>query len=404
MRHRKLRLVMGRIAAIGIVLSAAVVGEQSLKGEDNQWSMYGFDAENTFSNVEEDQLRPPLKLAWRKALDTSLDSITVAHEKVLTSGMGKTNANLVTCFDSKNGTAIWSFELPGGGRGAMGVSPVIFDGKVLFGGQSDDGLYALDLESGKLAWQISGMKFGMYSNSPKVSHGDLIINANGGPVARIDPSSGDMKWKSGVVGRQGTIAISEDLIFITRIVPNAQPIIALASETGELRWTGPMNCASCVTVGGNLVYVTGWDDENRKVNRLVALHTENGEIAWETQFNDDLRYARMTLLDGVLFVSSGSQDESSSLCAVDPSTGAILKRRAGFSRVGRLVSANGFVYVGMYRQGLHAIDPETLKTVWQAPVANCRDCVIANGKLFVSSGHALLCLTNEDEVERSQAP
>ncbi len=395
--HLGLRSVLVRVLAMGLVLFAISL-ESAARAEDNHWGMFGFDSENTFSNAEEDQLRPPLKLAWRRESKTSLDSVTVASGKVLVSGTGRVSANVVTCFDSNDGAVLWSFELPGGGRGAMAVSPAIHDGKVMFGGQSDDGLYALDLESGQLIWQIEGMKRGMFSNSPKLNRDSLIINANGGPIAKIDTSNGDMTWRSDVVGRQGTLAISNDLVFVTRIVPNAQPIIALDWATGDLRWTAPLNCASCVTVGGDLVFATGWDDENLKVNRLVALHAKDGKIAWDTQFEVDLNYSRMTLLDGVLFVSSGSREEPSTLYAVDPNTGAIMKRRDELSRVGRLVSGNGFVYVVMYREGVHAISPETLKTVWQAPMPGCRDCVIANGKLFVTSGRDLLCFTNEDQV------
>ena len=164
----------------------------------NDWPMEGRDSTNTFWNQEESTLYPPLQVVWRyepPGGPASLDRVTVGSGIAVVTSMADGRENVAFGLDALSGEHIWRFPLTGGGVGSMSVSPAISGGFAFFGGQQDDKLYAIDLRTGLLEWEASGMGGGMYGRSPKIDNGILYVNALSAGMWAFEPGTGVQLWQ-----------------------------------------------------------------------------------------------------------------------------------------------------------------------------------------------------------------
>jgi outer membrane protein assembly factor BamB len=87
-----------------------------------------------------------------------------------------------------NGDNLWKFPT----QGAIHSSPAVAENLVYFG-SSDDNIYAISTENGKLGW--SYLTEGPVQASPAVTDNKVFITSQDGYIYALDAKSGGLIWK-----------------------------------------------------------------------------------------------------------------------------------------------------------------------------------------------------------------
>jgi outer membrane protein assembly factor BamB len=194
----------------------------------------------------------------------------------------------------------------------------------------------------------------------------------------------------------GGVTVAGGLVFVN--VLNSRSLLALAADTGRLRWQYTASYAGYRTVPS---YANGrlflWERYLGKRPRVLALEASDGKVLWEYPLRPDhLSSARVGLpvADGKVFCAEGGNEPA--VLALDERTGKLLWRAELGMTDGNAVTppsvAGGLVYVATRsavargKEGepgaLVALDAVTGKEVWRRKEA-------PSGRPMVSDGNAL---------------
>ena len=362
-------------------------------GAASAWPMAGHDSGNTHWSREETVLHPPLRVIWQYKPPDNIDlfeTATIDSGKVLLSGTANNQqSHVVVGLDAEFGNRLWRFDLTGG-AGSMGSQPAVAHGLAFFGGQSDDRLYAVDVETGQLRWQRSGM-VSMYGLNPIVDRGVLYVSTWGGAplsVVAIDADGGKTLWELKGEARQSDYVLERGMLLRGGVY--GEPIIAADSGSGGIIWRTPGRANGDLVAGEGFVFApytgdtpVGLSDYPYYVyDRLAAFSVGDGLKAWEINLNTALTHARLAYSGDALYLLAWDQSSAgSSLYVFDPATGQALNQRRFDARYYQIVGANNVVY--LCGEGLQAVETGTLTTLWDAGIGSCNDAAIAGHRLYV---------------------
>src|SRR5262245_18161593 len=287
--------------AVSGPVEAQIGQEQSprLEPRSDDWPMNGYDAGNTFCNRHEKTLAPPLQQVWEATLGGHLEGVAVSSGIVVVSGSDRQHK--VYGLDTQSGRRLWTFTLPGGGGGAMGMVPACSGDLVFCGGQDDKNIYAVDLRTGQLRWQQGEVK-SMYDASTKVVDGVLYINSNQTGLWALDTRTGAEKWREKDPGWQADTAIKGGKL----LRPGGAyggPLVAFDSASGAQSWRRTDGSTSFrLTATDDLAFVTysgempveimeGKEFKRFKYDRIAAFGTRDAKKVWETALKEDAHYS-----------------------------------------------------------------------------------------------------------------
>jgi outer membrane protein assembly factor BamB len=361
------------------------------------------------------------------------------------------DAARLTCFDAKQGDAVWKCEYPTDYSDMLGynngprATPVV-DGPFVFTMGAEGILQCVRAATGEMVWRLDTMRefnvaknfFGVGS-SPIVWRDLLIVNVGGSPpggpadlyaahgplassgsaVVAFDKATGKMRWKTGddfasyaspVVA---TIA-DRDVVFMFA----RGGLLAVDPAKGTMLATFPwrakklesVNASSPVVVGDQvfisetyelgsaLVRFAGnsfeevWTDRGRRRDRAMALH-------WNTPIEHE----------GYLYGSSGYHAPEAELRCVEWKTGKVMWSQPGMGRSSLLLVDGTLVCLsedGTLRlvraaperyeetQSWDLTDdtgnPLLASPAWAAPA-------LARGLLYIQGANRLVCLKLLDD-------
>ncbi len=364
----------------------------------DDWPMRGYDAGNTFCNRHEKTLAPPLVKAWDVSFGGHLEGVAVSSGIVLVSGsQGMDRKHKVFALDAENGRRLWTFTLPGGGGGAMGTSPACFGDLAFFGGQGDKNVYAVHLRTGEVRWQNGEIR-SMYDASPKIAEGILYINSNQSGLWAFDPKTGTEKWRN--KGCQSDIAVKGGNL----LRPGGAyggGLLALDAHSGAQSWYHTEGSTSFrVAASDDLTYVAyagetpvevvvGENFKRFKYDRIAAFGTRDGNKVWETVLKEDVHYSGLLLLGDFLYVAV----RGGNIYCLDARTGKIRTQRRFIDGWGRLIATSNVIFATS-KQGVVALAPNTLETLWATPTSGFPHLAVANGRLFVATGPKIVAFAN----------
>lgn len=355
-------------------LAADAVGAEAASPD---WKMEGYDLARTNFNRVETSLRPPLELVWEQAIDDyAVDGLTVSGGRIALGGMGPGGSNQVVLLDANTGERLWDFVLTGGGRGAMNVSPVFEGGNVYFGGQADSGIYAMNVESGLLAW-VNYAYTSFYASQFAVTRGWLLApDSAAGPFA-LNAASGETAWGRGTGASGASLAVQGDAVFSVVTFGSKRTLVARNLYDGRSLWEyqGVSGFAPIVA------------DEQRvytfsAANRVIALNIRDGSLAWQSPVSG-VGGLRPALVGDRLFVPL----KTGGVAALDARTGEQFWR-AGTGTYHTVTAANGVLYVSGFSTGhLMALSPEDGKMLWSQKLSghSYGTLAVANGRLYLAS-------------------
>ncbi len=274
----------------------------------------------------------------------------------VTSGFGRLHA-----INPKDGSLIWEQRLGAIGNG----TPTVYGDLVYVVSGGDKG-WALDVKTGKVAWQINSIPDVANVQSPAapaVNERVAIFPFGSGEVQATFRRGGLRLWDAAVAGeRLGRAAnkigdITGDPVIQGRVVYVANHsgrLVAMDSETGERKWTAEQGALGPVWPVGDSVFLV-----NDK-NELIRIDARDGRPVWA--------------VDLPLFVKNRPKRQS----AIYSHYGPIL---AG----GRLVVASSD---GLLRS-FDAASGDLLHSV-EIPGGASSNPVVAGGVLYVVGGKGQL--------------
>lgn len=155
-------------------------------------------------------------------------------------------------------------------------SPLLHEG-VLYVGNLDGRIYALDAKTGALQWSYG--TDGPITSSPRVFNGLLYFGSNDGNLYAVDLVTHKTRWKHSTKDWiNSSPHLGEGVLYVGS---NDRHLYALDAEQGSVRWSfstkGPV--IAIPTVYENLVFVAGGSGDGA----IYALHAADGSSFWTYQ-------------------------------------------------------------------------------------------------------------------------
>lgn len=302
-----------------ILLFAILICTQISSAAD--WPMYYQDANHSAldpaNGAKKDNVR------WEFEIGESIDPPdsrgmnhsfalappAIAHETVYI----HSSDDYLYAVDANNGKLRWKFNTIGHASD-ISSAPAIAEGVVFFGtgyysdidsGYNPKGyFYALDAATGKLKWDYPTEHCA--DSSPVVDNGIVYFGSDG--IYALDTQNGKLKWKyntSGIIG--SPLLISGDNLYYPDYCSDAFPhgvcINALDVATGKLKWkqaisgeeTG-IELLSLLSANGLVIIANP-----EKTGYVYALDALDGDIKWSSEL-----YLQNALFisDGILYVNA----------------------------------------------------------------------------------------------------
>jgi outer membrane protein assembly factor BamB len=350
--------------------------------------MFGYDAQHSHWNRAETTLRPPLKLLARFSIPgMTIDSLSAAAGRLFAGGMNRQKRNEVVALDAVNGKVVWSFTLDGGG--AMDVTPLYVGGTVCVGGQGDDNLYALDVNTGKLKWRIPGA-VSLYTNHPIV-WGRIVYYVAISTLIALDPLRGSRLWSfqlpSGLRTQTSPVASGPYLAVVDapRKDSDEGTLHIVDARTGSLvRRIGvpAQGITYPIAAEKNIIAASG--------REVACLNVSSGSLLWRTQLLRGDAWGAMLACSGTsVFVrlTQASGEGQGLLYSLDRDSGKTQWRfPTGGGSARRPVIANNLVYVTKSNPPrVVGVDMKMGKEVWGEDLLSgpTGDPIVAYGFLYV---------------------
>lgn len=353
-------------------------------------------------------------IAWKKSLPgRGLSSPIIIGNRIFLTAASTTDQSRlhVLCFNSDNGTTLWSREFWATGRTichektCVAAPTPASDGKHIYALYSSNDLICLDL-NGNLKWMRALMQdypnasnsLGLAS-SPIIVSNTLIVqveNDSESFAAGIDLKNGSNIWKfprTKKANWTSPIKVGKNIVAIQ----GSEGVTAIEASTGKILWSygeGASTIPSSVaSEDGSTLFIPS--------NGITALKPRNDnntpEILWqEPQLRPGT--ASPILVDDKIFVIN----RAGVLNAANKDTGERLWRlrlEGPFS--GSPVACKGHIYIASERKGLlQSVDLsgkegkiigtiELGETILGTPA-------IANDSLFIRSDHHLWKISNPE--------
>lgn len=292
---------------------------------------------------------------------------TIAYGKVFTASRNGDAYAL----DAASGKELWSVDLSNlnNDRGFFdGRVPALLNGgpiaginKVFIGSENGD-VFALDAETGELAWQ-NEVK-GEIISAPAIDSGVLVVNSASGILKAFNASNGEEIW-----------SVVQDVPALT-LRGTSTPVMAsggvlLGTATGELTvyilekgqqgWTAEIGEPTGATELESVIDVDAapvvYGDKVYAVSsrgNLVAVELRTGRILWKRKYSS---YRQITIDGNSIFLT----DAKGHVYAIDRNNG--LERWGQLSLTNRGVTGptvdGDYIVVGDYQGYMHWLDQET---------------------------------------------
>ena len=330
------------------------------------------------------ELNPPLALAWKTELGGPhvfgyFTSSPVAMNGIVYLGGG----DGVYALDVLTGKIVWFYKT----GGIVRSSPSIFEG-ILYVGSDEGTLHAIDARSGAKLWAFR--TGGPVLSSPLVVEETVYVGSEDGALYALDSKSGALKWKFQTALR---IVTSPAYAYNTVYFGSWDGYVyALDPVSGKVRWkyyTGS-GIESSPAIADGVLYIAA-----SYAHRAIALDAYNGKELW--QYETGYKIISSPAVSGSL-VFFGSSDAH--VYAFDTRTGELRwKYNVNGGIAGSSPTISGeIVYIGAEDETLYAFEKNSGKLVWSFKVnATINSTPLVYGELliFVSSDNIVYALTNQ---------
>ena len=421
MTHSTLRLLCRRGIPAAIVLTVALVGPWSTRGDD--WPQFrGPRSDNKVTGFTAPVTWPKeLKKGWSVSVGDGLASPALVGDKIYTFTR-KGGDEVITCLEAATGKEVWkekyaADEVRGAAAGFKGPdkftgprsSPAVGEGKVCTFGVGGV-LTCLDAATGKQVWQKETKARPTFftSCSPTIAEGKCIvyIGSSGGKgggggkgdLMAYDLANGETKWKASGDGPGYGSPVVATIAGVKQVVVLSDTnLMGVAFADGKPLWKTAFNQGRYQTatpvVDGDVVILSGSAYTiEKKDDAFTATRL------WRDQAPH--MYNTPVLKDGVLYGFAG-MGRNTKVYAQDAKTGKVLwPDGASGGECGAILDA-GAVLIALSSDGNLVVfkpDKKEFAEVAKYKVADSGTWampVVAGKRIFVKDRDALTLWTIE---------
>jgi len=325
----------------------------------------------------------PSGLLWGYKGGLHIDE-ALAADGVIYAGQGDGHLCAV---NAQSGRELWKV-----GCGPLRSSPIITDGTIVT--ISWDGeVRAFQANTGRALWSLEA---GDRTADPTSADGVVYVGASDGHLRVFADSSGNLLWDSQVGADVTGLTVVDNVVYAATVDNHLR---AFDASGGEQLWdldategSAPPpeyfqaysgNAAAGPIVSNGIVYVGLVGD------RVYAVDVRDGRVLWSARARTPI--TALEVAGGVAY--AGSRDGY--LQALDSRNGALLWGVEAGGVISRPVSSEGVLYAGSCDGHLRALDCLTGALLWdfQSGTTEVATPVVADGVVYVGSGekhlHAL---------------
>jgi outer membrane protein assembly factor BamB len=251
------------------------------------WQFYGLDKERT-RYLNSPQVKPPFKVKWRFKANRLLE-----YSPILIGGSlyGVNNNGLAFSVKTRTGKARWKREI----ASLNASAPAYSDGNIYISTLEPGRVQALRARNGTEIW--SRDLPGRTESSPVVVGNAVIAGCECGTLFAFDRLTGKTLWETELGGEiKAAPAVSEGIIYIGTYGGDMN---AVRVQDGSIKWsTGSQGGGfgqtgrfyATAAIGFGRVYAGSLD------GRMYSFEKETGDLAW-SQSTDGYVYAGAVLAD-----------------------------------------------------------------------------------------------------------
>jgi|GEM_PF-498863 outer membrane protein assembly factor BamB len=413
LRYAGLTLAAGMGAATGTVAAQETdadgsAGDETADGESTTdepvtadgsrgWSSIRGDAGNTGFVPGSIGPKPPVSVAWE---DDHGGTFAVVDGTVyLVADDGQVRA-----IDAVDGSLEWESEITAASREepvrAMGPPAVAYDTVYVTSRGDEPNLTALDVATGDLRWQESGL--GSETNLSPTVAGGLVFLVADKVLYALDAHGGERRWQfePGTVttddGQERGDYLQRDSVAVaggTVFALSNKRLIALDAETGDERWTDGVDDWASSTFSGRPIaadgvaaavkagVVTIYDAETGTERSTVPTHSLD-------VLTDDRVYA----------VTDAEDGDRKTVTGYDSETGdRVWQPSDGDGSVASAVVDDDSVYVGLEESGVAAFDRTDGRGEWRVDTGTEPRQIAVVGDTVYVGGDSLFAIRTDGE-------
>jgi outer membrane protein assembly factor BamB len=232
---------------------------------------------------------------WTIQPDDFIDTPPVVVDDVV---LFVTRVGTVYAVDTMRESVAWTLSI--GERDAP-LPPFAVDGCQLYLNAFGDGLYAIDVESGELNWNLPAIKAGA---APAIADGTVYVGGRNGVLYAVNPESESVEWQRDLGRAISTAspAVASGTVFVGTADGDSgdelSRIHALDAETGERVWAADTRefVNSSPAVADGVAYVAAHET-------VYGFDAESGDELWTHEVHGSVR-APLSVTDGTIFAAT----------------------------------------------------------------------------------------------------
>ncbi len=347
------------------------------KAESDSWGMFGRTPGRT--NVAEQGVEPPLKLAWERDITSGMGAgspLVIGNVVLATNLRGELHG-----IDAKTGKRIGWLNIGDAIKGSPAV-----DGNVLYIAiaNSRESLVAYDLLDGKYLWK---KEYGDLEVTPLFFNDRLYFGNTSGLFFCVDKETGDHDWRfrlsdnSTRKGIRSSATVDGNLVMFGA---EDGSIYALDATTGAEAWsynTGSPIFAAPAVINGTLFC-------GNSTGTFFAINSQTGNVFWQFDAGASI-YATPSFPENLVLIGT----TAGKLHALNANDGTL----AWTTELGSVINSSAVVsgnvaYVGTLKKELYAVQTTTGAILWKETLKGRvkTSPAIAGGKIFVATDDKLL--------------
>jgi outer membrane protein assembly factor BamB len=372
---------------VSAVQRAGRIGAQAQFFVHTDWSQYGFDANHDHSNPYENELSAKTvgELVTQWTYPFAGPPSLVERTLYFASG------NDVYAIDADSGQLAWQYMT----KGFINATPAVSNG-IVYSGAGDFNVYALNAKTGTLLWTYATGSY--IVSSLVVSDGFVYAASDDNNIYALNASTGALLWEYSTGGPiQFAPSVDAGMVYVASSDGN---IYALDAASGTLVWqfmTSPQYNGSTPTVVDGVLYMASADDN------LYALNSSNGNLLWKILLGGaPADGCDAAVANGTVYLGSG---DSGVFYAIDAVSGKVRWTYATNVPVyAASAVANGVVYFGSGDQNFYALNANSGKFLWRyATGTYFPSGIVANGTVYLAGSILYALDLPENKAPQSDA-